>query len=126
MFSQTWKKYLPVINILLKRSVNEEQVLNMNHTDFQRAAGGRKVNFSFSSMQLKNGRIDNTVKHTPFAREFAVSLQEDEQIRKILTGQHFYFSMNKDTQLSIKNITPEAEAAETISTEDATESKNSE
>lgn len=109
MFSQTWKKYIPVINILLKRSANEEQVLNMNHSDFQRAAGGRKVNFSFSSMQLKNGRIDNTVKHTPFAREFAVALQEDELARKILQDQHFYFSMNKDTQLTIKNITLIAE-----------------
>ncbi len=114
MFSQTWKKYIPVINILLKRSVNEEQVLNMNHSDFQRAAGGRKVNFSFGSMQLKNGRIDNTVKHTPFAREFAVALQEDEQTRKILLDQHFYFSMNKDTQLTIKNIIMEtAEETET-------------
>lgn len=122
MFSQTWKKYLPVINILLKRSVNEEQVLNMNHSDFQRAAGGRKVNFSFSSIQLKNGRIDNTVKHTPFAREFAVSLQEDEQIRKILLDQHFYFSMNKDTQLTIKKIPLVAEENGAVSSDSSSES----
>ena len=122
MFSQTWKKYLPVINILLRRSVNEEQVLNMNHSDFQRAAGGRKVNFSFNNIQLKNGRIDNTIKHTPFAREFAVSLLEDEQIRKILLDQHFYFSMNKDTQLTIKNIPPVAEENETVSSDSTSES----
>ena len=122
MFSQTWKKYLPVINILLKKSVNEEQVLNMNHSDFSRAAGGRKVNFSFSSIQLKNGRIDNTVKHTPFAREFAVALQEHEEIRKILQHQHFFFSMNKETQLSIKNITPTDENNEAGPSEVAAES----
>lgn len=117
MFSQTWKKYLPVINILLRKSVNEEQVLNMNHSDFSRAAGGRKINFSFNNIQLKNGRIDNTVKHTPFAREFALSLQEDEQIRKLLKDHHFYFSMNKETQLTIKNITPEEKNPDEASSE---------
>ena len=121
MFSQTWKKYIQVILILLKRSVNEEQVLNMNHTDFERAAGGRKVNFSFSNMQLINGRIDNTVKHTPFAREFAVVMQEDEQIKRLLMDQHFHFSMNKDTQLTIKNITPEAVAADEDSSANSNE-----
>jgi hypothetical protein len=42
MFVQTWIKYLPVIKILLKRSVNGDQTLAMNASDFQRAAGGRK------------------------------------------------------------------------------------
>jgi len=40
MFTPTWNKYLPIIKILLKRSVNAEQTLDMNSTDFQRAAGG--------------------------------------------------------------------------------------
>ena len=40
MFLQTWKKYLPVIILLMKRSEKGEQVLDMNYTDFQRATGG--------------------------------------------------------------------------------------
>ncbi len=124
MFSQTWKKYLPVINILLKRSVNGEQILNMNHSDFERAAGGRKVNFSFGGLQLNNGKIDNTVKHTPFAKEFAVALQEDEQARKLILNQQFYFSMNKVTQLTIKNITSFAEVDADNSTKESDESSN--
>ena len=35
MFLQTWKKYLPVIILLMKRSEKGEQVLDMNYTDFQ-------------------------------------------------------------------------------------------
>lgn len=105
MFSQVWKKYLPVIMILLKRSVNGEQTLGMNPSDFQRAAGGRKIKYSFTNMQLTNGRINNTVKHQPLAREFAVTLQEDEMIRKFLQHKHFEFSMNNSFQLSIKNHT---------------------
>ena len=47
MFLQTWSKYLPVIKILLKRSINAQQTLDMNSTDFQRASGGKKVKFTF-------------------------------------------------------------------------------
>lgn len=109
MFSQTWKKYLPVIIILLKRSVNGEQTLTMNHTDFSRAAGGRKIKYSFHSLFLNNGRIDNTVKLSPLAREFAEVLQENEQTRKLLQKQNFEFSMNNEFQLLIKNLTPAAD-----------------
>ena len=124
MFSQVWKKYLPVIVILMKRSVNGDQSLSMNPSDFQRAAGGRKIKYSFANLQLINGRINNTVKHQPLAREFAVTLQEDEIIRKMLQQKHFEFSMNNSFQLSIKNNTPPAEPVagesdETVNTDDA-------
>jgi len=120
MFSQVWKKYLPVIVILLKRSVNGEQILSMNPSDFQRAAGGRKIKDSFANLQLINGRINNTVKHQPLAREFAVTLQEDEIIRKFLQHKHFEFSMNNSCQLCIKNNTPPAEPATTPGESDET------
>jgi len=126
MFSQVWKKYLPVIMILMKRSVNGEQTLSMNPSDFQRAAGGRKIKFSFANLQLANGRINNIVKHQPLAREFATILQEDEIIRKFLQQKQFEFSMNNSCQLSIKNTTPPAEPEsipgetdETVSTDDS-------
>ena len=77
-------------------------------------------------MQLTNGRINNTVKHQPLAREFAVTLQEDEIIRKFLQHKHFEFSMNNSFQLSIKNNTPPAEmetipgeSEETVKSDDA-------
>ena len=49
MFTQTWKKYLPVIILLLKKTNAEQQVLSMNHTDFERAAGGRKIKYCTSN-----------------------------------------------------------------------------
>ena len=125
MFSQVWKKYLPVIMILLKRSVNGDQSLSMNPSDFQRAAGGRKIKYSFTNLQLINGRINNMVKHQPLAREFAEVMQEDETVRKFLQKKHFEFSMNNGFQLSIKNNTaPEEpvaileESSETVKSDD--------
>lgn len=105
MFTQTWKKYLPVIAILLKRSVNGEQTLNMNHTDFERAAAGRKIKFSFSSLQLNNGRVENNSKQTPLAKEFVQLLLESDLTRSLVRKQQFEFSLNNDFQLLIRNNT---------------------
>lgn len=112
MFTQTWKKYLPVITILLKRSVHSEQSLNMNLTDFERAAGGRKIKFSFTNLQLNNGRINSSVQHSLLAKELGMLLQEDEQTRKLIQKKQFEFSMTNDFQLTIKNITPPEEPVE--------------
>lgn len=110
MFKQVWKKYLPVITILIKRSVQGDQVLNMNHTDFERAAGGRKIKHSFSSLQIVNGRVQNMIKLSPIPKEFTLVLQEEELTRKLIQKMHLEFSMNNNFQLSIKNQTPPAEA----------------
>lgn len=119
MFTQTWKKYLPVIAILLKRSSASVQTLNMNHTDFERAAGGRKIKYSFSQLQLNKGRINTAVKQAPLAKELAVLLQEDELTRKLLIDQYFEFSLSNDFLLTIRNNTPLPEASSETETAEA-------
>jgi hypothetical protein len=105
MFNQTWKKYLPVISILIKRSANGEQSLTMNHTDFERASGGRKMKWSFPVLQLNNGRIlNNGTKYPAIVTEMISELQMDEQISKLLHKKEFEFSMSNDFKLLIKNI----------------------
>jgi len=106
MFTQTWKKYLPVIAILIKRSASGDQTLSMNNTDFGRAAGGRKIKFSFTHLQINNGRINTQVKHAAVAKELGAVLQEDEVIKKLLVGQQLEFALTNDLTLSIKNNTP--------------------
>jgi hypothetical protein len=109
MFSQAWNKYLPIIKILMKRSPNGDQTLDMNRTDFERAAGGRKAKLSFSII-LHKGRIQNiSVTPPPVARELATVLQEDEVTQQLIRKQNFEFSMNSSFQLLIKNTTPPAE-----------------
>src|SRR5690349_19234261 len=106
MFTQTWKKYLPVIALLLKRSSKGDQSLAMNHTDFERAAGGKKIKYSFASLRLNNGRMGTNEKLTPLAKEFGQLLAENELTRDLIKGQQLEFSMTNDFQLSIKNSTP--------------------
>ncbi len=113
MFTQTWKKYLPVITILLKRSATtSEETLGMNYTDFERATGGRKIKFSFSQLQLNKGRMNSEVKQNPLAKEFADLLREDETTRKLIASQYLEFSLNNDLKLTIKNNTPAMAGAE--------------
>ena len=106
MFTQTWKIYLPAILILIKRSAQGEQVLSMNHSDFERAAGGRKMKFSFVNLQLNKGKINSDEKHLPIARELASLLQLDPIASRLISTMHIDFNFGRDMKLIIRNTTP--------------------
>ena len=110
--------------ILLKKSVIGTQILSMNNTDFERAAGGRKIKYSFTQLQLNKGRINTEVKHTPMARELAVMLQEDDIVKKLIADQHIEFSMTNDFKLTIKNNTPAPEPVSDLDTDEEIETVN--
>jgi hypothetical protein len=116
MFTQVWNKYLPIIKILMKRSTSGSQTLDMNRTDFERAAGGRKAKFTFS-VELHKGRIQNAASPPPLARDLAALLQEDEMTRQLVRQYDYSFSMTSGFQLTLKNSTLPAEPA----TEETTE-----
>lgn len=122
MFSQIWKKYLPLIAILIKRSATAVQTVTLNQTDFERAAGGRKIKYSFTHLQLNKGRINTEVKHSPFAKEFSVVMQEDENIQRLLAAASLEFSLNNQFLLTVRNTAPVAEEVnETEQGEDVVE-----
>ena len=113
MFTQTWKKYLPAIAILIKRSVAGDQALSMNHTDFERAASGRKIKFSFSQLQLNKGKLNTSIQQAPLAKELAIVLQEDAAAFKLINNLELEFSMGRDFVLHIKNNSTTIEQEET-------------
>ena len=117
-FFHTWVKYMPIIRILLKRSVKEAQKLEMNSIDFIRAAGGRKVKFDFS-ISLLNGKFENLELPTPLGRSLVDALQDDKFSSQFVKANHLQFSMNKNFELMIRNTTPppkeeELEQSETV------------
>jgi hypothetical protein len=121
MFSQAWLIYLPIIKILMKRSSNGKQKLDMNQTDFQRAAGGRKAKFSFSITLLK-GRIQNINNQPPVAKDLVAILQQDDITNQLIRSQAYEFSMNTSFQLIIVNTTSPAEPdTETSAMENSSE-----
>src|SRR5688572_5154153 len=105
MFTLTWRKYLPVIILLMKRSDKAEQVLNMNYTDFARATAGKKIKTTFLKMQPNKGRNNLENKYLPVATELNPCLQENQQSGSLMRDKQFEFSMNSDFQLTIRNNT---------------------
>lgn len=109
MFSQVWKKYLPVIALLIKKSVKEDQLLGLNQTDFERASGGKKLSYTFSSLQLINGRRNMGVKQKAVANDLIRVLQEDDLTEKLIRNYSLEFSLDSSFVLEIKNTNSPSE-----------------
>jgi hypothetical protein len=99
---------LPFINIHLKKSAAEDQVLTLNRVDFERAGTGRKAGYKFT-IQLTNGRVSNVISGSPLAMNLAAVLLEDENTKKIIKDKVYEISLNTKFQLTTKNLTPPAE-----------------
>ena len=115
MYNHIWKKYMPFINIHLKKSAAGEQVLTLNRVDFERAGTGRKAGYKFT-IQLTNGRVSNVISGSPLAMNLAAVLLEDENTKKILKDKVYEISLNTKFQLTTKNVTPPAEEDATVET----------
>lgn len=103
MYTHIWLKYLPIIKILMKRSANgEDQTLDLNRIDFERAGTGRKAGYKFT-IEFNNGRVANVISNSPLAPDLAAVLLQDDVVKTILTNSNFKVSLNTKFQLAIKS-----------------------
>lgn len=105
MYTQIWSKYLPIIKILLKRTANGDQVLDLNRIDFERAGSGRKAGYKFN-IEFNKGRVANIISGSALASDLAFVMLEDVNVKTILLENHFSVSLNTKFQLSLKRVTP--------------------
>jgi hypothetical protein len=108
MYSYIWNKYFPVIRILMKRSADAEQMLNLNRIDFERIGKGRKAVFKFN-IEFINGRLTGMIKENELAQTLATALMNDEVTKALLLQHNYEFSFNTKFQLYIKNIEKQQE-----------------
>jgi hypothetical protein len=97
----TWKKYLPVIRLHLKRSLNEDQSFKLNITDFESAGDRGKSGYTFN-ITMENGRVMNNISGSAVARDLYELLKNDEIIKGILQDKNVKISVGKSFLLSIK------------------------
>jgi hypothetical protein len=119
MHIHAWKKYLPVIKILLKRSASTEQVISLDRIDFERVAKSHKPLCSFS-IELTKGRI-SPLSPPITAKELVDLLMDDPVTKEIIRHNHYALSLSSKFQLVIKNLRPvevAAEPAQEIATEE--------
>ena|ERR1700761_4195299 len=100
-YLQTWKKYLPVIRLHLKRSLNEEQSFKLNITDFESAGDRGKSGYTFN-LVIENGKVANSIGGSPVARDLYEILKADEATQPILQGKSIKISVGKSFMLTIK------------------------
>ncbi len=103
MYNHIWKKYLPIIKILLKKSLTAEQILNLNRIDFERAGTGRKAGYKFK-IEFTDGKVGNVISGSTLAMHLAQVIMEDDSVKEILNDHNFQVSLNTRFQLLIKNI----------------------
>ncbi len=115
MYKTVWAKYLPVIRIILKKSLTSDQVLALNIPDFERAGMTRKSGYKFM-IRLKNGKPGNVIIDSPLASGLISALQEDNALQELIGNNEFHISMNPKFELSIKHL-PKEELVEEKSVE---------
>jgi len=103
MYTYIWKKYFPVIRILVKRSANAEQMLDLNRIDFERSGKGRKAVYKFN-IEFVNGRPTTMLGDNQLAQTLASALMEDDITKELLSQNNYEFSFDTKFQLHIKNI----------------------
>ena len=109
MYQHIWKKYLPVIKILMKKSAASQQVLEIDRVDFEKAGAARKAG-NKCYIEFHKGKVTGTVGNAAMAMNLASTLQEDDTIRQILQDHHYSLELNTRFQLIIRDTTPQSPA----------------
>ena len=103
MYSAIWKKYLSVIRILIKRTVNENQSLQLNASDFEKKGPLKKTGFNFV-LTFTNGRVDDLASLSNPAKELSDVLLQEPQIKELLMRGEYQISMNSKFVMGIKLV----------------------
>ena len=97
----TWKRYIPVIRLHLKKSLVEEQQFKLNITDFESAGDRGKSGYTFN-IALENGKVTNNISGSAVARDLFEAMKADEAIVALLQHKSVKISVGKSFMLSIK------------------------
>jgi hypothetical protein len=97
----TWRKYIPVIRLHLKRSLNEDQSFKLNITDFESAGDRGKSGYTFS-LAMENGKVTNNISGSAVARDLYEALKTDDAIKEMIQDKTIKISVGKSFVFSIK------------------------
>ncbi|MFL5740149.1 MAG: hypothetical protein ACJ75B_08020 [Flavisolibacter sp.] len=120
MYNATWKKYLPVIRILLKSAVREPQSLQLNVSDFEKIGPQKKTGFNFA-LKFTKGRVDNLATLSNTAKELAGVLLQEPQINELLQLREYVLTMNSKYVLGITVVSTIDKEPESLELAEAAE-----
>lgn len=97
-YQQLWKKYVPVIKILLKKSLAEEQRLALSKREFEVAANKIKYNYQFT-MEIEKGKVQNDIRDSAVAIDLMQLLNENGDVQRWLIDKNVKMNMSKGFEL---------------------------
>lgn len=97
----TWRRYIPVIRLHLKKSLTSEQSFKLNITDFESAGDRGKSGYTFN-ITMENGKVTNNISGSAVARDLYEALKTDDLIKAMLQDKAIKISVGKSFLLSIK------------------------
>ena len=102
MYTSIWNKYFPVVKLLMKKSLNAEQILDFNRIDFEYIGKGNKASYKFL-IEFIDGKLNSDVSKNELALSLATQLMDDTATSALLLVNNYEFSFNTKFQLLIKN-----------------------
>lgn len=102
IYASLWAKYIPVIRILLKKSITADQTLALNVADFHRAGMTRKSGYKFQVV-LKDGKPANVIVDLPVASALINIIRQDAAIQQLCASNIFHISLSSSFQLTMKH-----------------------
>ena len=103
MYTQLWKKYLPVIRLLLKKTVDGEQKLQIYKHEFESTGARNKLGYVFN-LELVNGKPINKSNTTAVASDLYGVLSSNEAVAEWLKDQNIKISVGRSCELVMQKF----------------------
>lgn len=101
-YTLLWMKYAAVIHVLIKKTDNETQKLQLYKHEFEHS-GHKNANNSFS-IDLVNGRAMNVVSTTAIARDLWQVLDNNSSTKNLLKERKIRVTIGKSFELQFEKI----------------------
>ena len=98
-----WRKYLPVLAIQMKNTVNGVKTIQMSKMEFDAHGDRPKSSYKFN-LEVKEGRVANDINGTAVARDLFEVLKENATIADLLRNYQFKISLGSDFVLKVTRL----------------------
>ncbi len=104
VYVQLWRKYIPVIRLLLKKTLaGTDQKLLLYKHEFEKTGAKNKLGYIFS-LEVVNGKPINKSDKTAVAADLLTVINETEGVASMLKEQSVKFSVGRSCEMSLQKV----------------------
>ena len=96
-----WKKYLPVIRIQIKKSLQKEEQIKLNKIEFEAVGDRDRASYTFN-LEIEKGKVTNDISGTAVARDLYKVLIADKIVKDFLSDKKIKIGLGKAFNLKLK------------------------